>query len=258
MGEGLYIHPIISSSRFCTYLSSFFVSFFPHCDIWYIIQNDPKRYQHIANAIKYSTSIFPLCFSAYQKTIDPDDARKLEPLLIVLLVVNSLYALYWDVVMDWGMMQNPTSAVAGACFGSGSGNVVMNEDGSTIPSPSNKSSNCHHGLLRPQLRFGLAMSTMILLADSLLRFSWLLRFVTRFPNNDSFVLCTQFLEVFRRAIWNLLRVEWEQLKQRTRNSKVRDSFDEESTTGNSAKEERQSFLGPKVSPMSTVPPVKSA
>jgi hypothetical protein len=26
-------------------------------------------------------------------------------------------------------------------------------------------------------------------------------------------LCTQFLEIFRRAIWNLLRVEWENLKQ---------------------------------------------
>jgi hypothetical protein len=165
--------------------------------------------------------------------------------LIMLRLVNSLYALYWDIVMDWGMMQNPTSVVHGGC------SVGTTNEGREA------SNSCRHGLLRPQLRFGLAMSTLILAADSLLRFSWLLRFVTSFPNNDSFVLCTQFLEVFRRAIWNLLRVEWEQIKQRTRNTKVRD-LDEEMTSLNTSKEERQAFLGPKVSPMATVTPVKSA
>lgn len=34
-----------------------------------------------------------------------------------------------------------------------------------------------------------------------------------FPSDDAFVLFTQFLEVIRRALWNLLRVEWENLKQ---------------------------------------------
>lgn len=58
------------------------------------------------------------------------------------------------------------------------------------------------------------MSVLILLTDVVLRFSWVLRFYHKlFPSGDSFVLCTQFLEVFRRAIWNLLRVEWENLKQ---------------------------------------------
>jgi hypothetical protein len=48
-------------------------------------QNDPKRFQHVANAIKYTTSIFPLFLSAYQKTIDPKRAEGLEGLLIFLL-----------------------------------------------------------------------------------------------------------------------------------------------------------------------------
>ena len=41
-----------------------------------------------------------------------------------------------------------------------------------------------------------------------LRFAWLLRFVEHviFPNNGSYILWTQLLEAFRRAIWNLLRV----------------------------------------------------
>ena len=100
--------------------------------------------------------------------------------------VNASYALYWDIVMDWGMMQNPSVVMQAACIGG----LVEGQ-----PSPS-----CHQGCLRPRLRFGLLMSSIILISDTLLRFSWLLRFVTWFPNNDSFVLCTQFLEVFRYVV----------------------------------------------------------
>lgn len=49
------------------------------------LQEDPKRYQHVANAIKYSTSIWPLMLSAYQKTLgDPIAAEHLDGLLILL------------------------------------------------------------------------------------------------------------------------------------------------------------------------------
>jgi hypothetical protein len=61
-------------------------------------------------------------------------------------------------------------------------------------------------------------------ADSFLRFSWLLRFVAKFPSNDAYVLCVQFLEVFRRAIWNLLRVEWENIKQKNHDAKGKKSI----------------------------------
>jgi hypothetical protein len=50
------------------------------------MKNDPKRYQHLANAIKYSTSIWPLILSAYQKTISAERAQSLEGLLIFLLL----------------------------------------------------------------------------------------------------------------------------------------------------------------------------
>jgi len=73
--------------------------------------------------------------------------------------------------------------------------------------------SCGHAVLRSRLRFGLSMSAIIVLTDAVLRFSWVLRFYhSMFPSADSFALCTQFLEIFRRSIWNLLRVEWENLK----------------------------------------------
>jgi len=164
------------------------------------IKHDPKRYLHVLNAIKYSTSIFPLCLSAYQQTISPAIAAKWEGFLIFLLTLNALYALSWDIIMDWGMMQNPSAVAAHtiACGGL--------ED--------TKSQSCGHAIMRPTLRFGVLASAGILIADCFLRFSWLLRFrESLFPSKDHFVMATQLLEAFRRAIWNLLRVEWENIKQ---------------------------------------------
>jgi hypothetical protein len=183
--------------------------------------------------------------------------------------INTLYALYWDVVMDWGMMQNPTAIIAQACVGTttafagggGGSSGVANYDpikstasnggddnhpthhhrlhhlpkhqhhhrasSSSSGTPSKQGGlRCHHLLLRPRLRFGLTMSALIVLADAVLRFSWLLRFVSKylFVSHDAFVLSTQFLEVFRRAIWNLLRVEWENIKQKSKQLKARDSL----------------------------------
>lgn len=175
------------------------------CLIMYSVgkaQSDPKRFTHLWNALKYATSVFPLCLSAYQKTIDRHRAKELEGYLILLLAINALYALYWDVVNDWGMMQNSFSVSA----------LCMSSTGYT--KDLQKPRSCWHAFLRPRLRFGVAMSALILVADTILRFSWVLRFYHKlFPSNDSFVLCTQFLEVFRRALWNLLRIEWENIKQ---------------------------------------------
>jgi EXS family len=168
------------------------------------LTNQHSRFSHLANAVKYGSSIFPLLVSAYQKTVSAAASVRLEPLLILLLVINALYALYWDVVMDWGLLQNP-SAVCKATTNS----VAV----SAAAASTSSLSVCHH-LMRPKLRFGIVMSALIVLADSILRFSWTLRFYhALFPSGDSFVLCTQFLEVFRRALWNLLRIEWEHLKQ---------------------------------------------
>ena len=51
-----------------------------------LIKNDPKKYQHMINAIKYSTSLWPLCVSAYEKTVDNvEEKATLEKILIALL-----------------------------------------------------------------------------------------------------------------------------------------------------------------------------
>ncbi|KAG7358381.1 EXS family protein [Nitzschia inconspicua] len=216
------------------------------------LQQDPKRYQHMMNAFKYSTSIFPLILSAYQKTLsDHHAAAKWDATLTFLLVINASYSLYWDIVMDWGMMQDPfklAQTVVGCTTPFMPVSAVDNDgimSNGSMPMQGPTSSNggnkghddhlplsphmrnrpCYHFCLRPRLRFGLTLSALIVIADSFLRFSWLLRFVAKFPSHDAFVLCTQFLEVFRRAIWNLLRVEWENIKQKDAAAKGKEKQD---------------------------------
>mmetsp|Transcript_16806 Transcript_16806/g.47131 ORF Transcript_16806/g.47131 Transcript_16806/m.47131 type:complete len:477 (+) Transcript_16806:152-1582(+) len=172
------------------------------------IKNDPKRYQHLANALKYGTSIFPICVATYQGLL-PDQAKGLDNVLVTLQTINASYALYWDIVMDWGMMQNPTAVVQVAC----AGGAYPMEGGSIQPQPT-----CQHVLMRPRLRFGLLLSALIMSADCVLRFSWLLKFTTILTGGN-LLLVTQLLEVFRRGIWNLLRVEWENIKQQRKMGK---------------------------------------
>ena len=167
------------------------------------MKNDPKRYQHMLNAIKYSTSLWPLLVSAYQKVVQTEEEKAtLEKILVVLFLINSTYSLAWDIIMDWGMMQNPQAMVPESCAGA------------AVATGGPKQS-CAHQVLRPRLRFGATTSISILLIDMVLRYSWLLRFWEKglFPNSDVYILCTQFLEAVRRALWNLLRVEWENIKQ---------------------------------------------
>ncbi|KAL7565037.1 hypothetical protein ACA910_020748 [Epithemia clementina (nom. ined.)] len=203
------------------------------------IKKERNRFSHLWNALKYTTSIFPLCLSAYQKTISKRAGEDLENVLILLLVINSVFALYWDIVMDWGMMQENPIGVAVCNTGSKTKTLLPNPHKAAAPT------NCAHSVLRPRLRFGIGMSALILLIDCVLRFSWMLRFAKSaiFPSSDSFVLCTQFLEVFRRALWNLLRVEWENMKlTKTMSTKASNIMETTTTAGAVADEEMKAFL----------------
>lgn len=96
--------------------------------------------------------------------------------------------------MDWGFfsMEHASKAAGVMCVGS---NAFPSD---SAPEGQAKPPDCTHILLRPRLRFGFMISVAILMTDVVLRFSWTLRFFHQlFPSADAFVLCTQFLEVFR-------------------------------------------------------------
>ena len=198
------------------------------------LQQSRNRFQHLWNAAKYVSSILPLIVSAYQQTIPKRAAAEWESTLIGLMVINSTFSLYWDIVMDWGMWSgNPLGVILcdthhhARITGRRRAAHAKREDDDTDDNNNNKTTTttiqCIHAFLRARLRFGVSMSALILGMDVVLRFSWLLRFAVQAKvlrlDSDSFVLCTQFLEVFRRALWNLLRVEWEHMKQQQQQQK---------------------------------------
>jgi EXS family len=124
--------------------------------------------------------------------------------------------------MDWGMMKTPAVAATMLCYPGGYAPLpTVTTQPPTKPllransgSDGRSTTSCWYALLRSRLRYGVSVSIVILITDVVLRFSWMLRFWHQlFPSNDSFVLLSQFLEVIRRALWNLLRIEWEHMKQ---------------------------------------------
>ena len=99
----------------------------------------------------------------------------------------------------------------GQCAGGGYGLIpspAVKSTSSHGNGPQSPQTKCIAGMLRPRLRFGAPLSLVILVIDIILRYSWTLRFYeTRlFASNDAYILCAEFLEVFRRSVWNLLRV----------------------------------------------------
>ena len=97
------------------------------------------------NAIKYSTSLWPLIVSAYQKVVTTEEEKaRMETLLIILFAINSTYSLAWDIIMDWGMMQNPLVLVPESCAGAGG-------SGASAASKISESTSCAHSVLRPRL-----------------------------------------------------------------------------------------------------------
>ena len=120
--------------------------------------------------------------------------------------------------MDWGMMQNPNAVLehaVGQCIPTSISYFPASTNPDVKLDVKHQTRNCLDTALRPRLRFGTTITLAVVLLDTFLRFSWTLRFCWSaiFPTNDAYILTTEFLEVFRRAVWNLLRVEWEHIKQ---------------------------------------------
>ena len=103
-------------------------------------------------------------------------------MFIVVRVVAAMYALIWDLTIDWGLLENPRKGIW-----------------------------LRKTTLYPQWRYVFAM-----VLNTVLRFVWLMDFFGLFSNDGTispyFVASfTAFLEVCRRGNWNIYRIENEQV-----------------------------------------------
>jgi len=151
----------------------------------------------ILNIIKYCTAFPPIWLAAaYSLGYSHPKLIWVAP---IAAGINSTYGFLWDLIMDWGLI---TLHRTGRC-------------------------TCRSRWLLP---FPLHLISCLI--NLLLRFSWASNLIPYFSslNPTHLVFLIQFAEVFRRAIWNIFRVEWEVIVQQDRAAvKIRDEIEDDGT-----------------------------
>lgn len=131
------------------------------------------------NSIKYSFSLLTV-ITAYKWR---GGISSYFPAWLTFAIISTLYSYYWDLKVDWKLLNF-------------------------------KSKNF---LLRDKLTYKPRNYYLIMISNFLLRVAWVATISQNvtdraFGSPELFRLVTGSLEIFRRGIWNLLRIEKEQLK----------------------------------------------
>lgn len=156
------------------------------CSVQYNTVSDPSnKLPILLNIIKYFSSFPPIWLAALASL------GYFHPLLpsitAFMATINSIYSFLWDIIMDWGLL---------ALY-------------STPPAPTSplSSPNSH----RPKTIFSFSLHLLISILNLLLRFSWAANRISGLSSLSSsqLVLIIELAEVFRRAVWNIFRIEWE-------------------------------------------------
>ncbi|XP_039598550.1 xenotropic and polytropic retrovirus receptor 1 homolog, partial [Polypterus senegalus] len=146
-----------------------------------------RAFPHLVNAGKYSTTFFVVTFAALYSTHSArkySDAQIFLYLWVVAAVTQSLYTLFWDLKMDWGLFDKNAGE-----------NTFLREE-----------------IVYPQK----AYYYCAIIEDIILRFAWTVQIsitaLNLFPSGSD-IISTVFapLEVFRRFVWNFFRLENEHL-----------------------------------------------
>uniref|UniRef100_A0A8C4S4D5 Xenotropic and polytropic retrovirus receptor 1b n=1 Tax=Erpetoichthys calabaricus TaxID=27687 RepID=A0A8C4S4D5_ERPCA len=146
-----------------------------------------RAFPHLVNAGKYSTTFFVVTFAALYSTHKArkySDAQIFLYLWVVAAVTQSLYTLFWDLKMDWGLFDKNAGE-----------NTFLREE-----------------IVYPQK----AYYYCAIIEDIILRFAWTVQIsitaLNPFPSGSD-IISTVFapLEVFRRFVWNFFRLENEHL-----------------------------------------------
>jgi hypothetical protein len=149
---------------------------------------DSKKKAQLFNALKYLISILVMVISFVQKRVQNEGGWQSTVAWIVVWyaanVVSTLYKVIWDIYMDWGLFQ-----VRGIKY------TLLRKH-----------------LLLPPVWYYLAM-----VENTILRFLWLGIFLAKYYSQSP-VMSSQIiqfsvalLELFRRFVWNIFRLEYEHL-----------------------------------------------
>ena len=147
------------------------------CWVQFDGQHDPLlKVPIFLNIVKYMSAFPPIWLAA---AVTLGFYNRNMPLYIMLTTaVNSTYSFLWDIVMDWGLISFSRDGKCGT---------------------------------RQRYFYPLVTYVLVGLCNLCLRFAWAANKLDFFAGMDaaSLVLCLEIVEVFRRSIWNMYRIEWE-------------------------------------------------
>lgn len=151
-----------------------------------------KEILHIFNALKYASSAPVILLASLQNKFSESEFEIVDRSFVwniwmFALFINSAYSFIWDIVFDWDLLVLKTS------------NSDLRVEG-----------------LRPILYLGSRdWYYMAVMADFLLRFTWIIKLSTYWnqaTNYESGIFILELLEISRRWLWMFFRLESEWVK----------------------------------------------
>ena len=174
--------------------------------------SDAKRAARL-NALKYF-SAFPVVLLSHLKYSVSSETwtATVRPCWVACAAANTAYSLYWDVTHDWDLRLAP--ALARECFlrSAGAGgetstsaeNLVDDRDGRVERSDT----ALQRKYLRPRLLYGDPnVYFAAAVANAALRLSWTYKLSSHLRHNAGTVLAFTAMEITRRFLWSMFRVE---------------------------------------------------
>ena len=161
------------------------------------------------NALKYCSAFPVVVLSHLKYSVSSGTWTSLvRPCWVACAAANTAYSIYWDVTYDWDLRLAP--ALARECFGSagaaGAANVSADdaddcERTRSVPSLQRK-------YLRSRLLYGdLNVYFAAVVANAALRLTWTYKLSSHLRHNAGTVLAFAALEITRRFLWSMFRVE---------------------------------------------------
>ncbi|EGD72103.1 xenotropic and polytropic murine leukemia virus receptor xpr1 [Salpingoeca rosetta] len=145
---------------------------------------DTRKYHHIHNALKYSSSVVVVIFSTLagvakdngQLVGESPTGTALFVMWILACLVNTSYSAFWDLKHDWGLFAK----------------------------------NAKHMWLRRDMLYPVPIYYLAMVNDVVFRLSWTLSISVGYFDlffSDGLVALLSFFEMWRRFVWNFFRVE---------------------------------------------------
>eukprot|EP01134_Creolimax_fragrantissima_P003737 CFRG3737T1 len=133
----------------------------------------------MVNALKYTSALPAIWLGHVLKTQNKGTDSPLYQGWILASIINTIYTYYWDLVWDWGL---------------------FDQSSSYFP-------------LRPSMLYPKITYYVWIIVDLVLRCVWSVQLSNLVHlSTAQRTLLFEFLEIFRRSLWNIIRVEYECIK----------------------------------------------